>query len=78
MSRPGVVKSLSGALTFDLLRLGLGWLPPDLDPAWPHDLRYLAHQVDGQQPVCQVGVGDLDVVSELETLLERAGPDAAV
>ena len=52
--------------------------PPDLDLARPKNLRYLAHEFDGEQAVRQVGISDLDVVRKLEALLEWGRSDAAV
>src|SRR4051794_23330062 len=78
-THPGIRQlRLSGSLTFNLLRLALGALAFNLDPARPQDLRYLPHQLDGEQPVRQAGPRDLHMVGELKALLECAGADAAV
>ncbi len=75
---PGHPWSLGGSLTFDLLLLRLPGFPLHLDAARPQDLRYLAHELDGEQAIRQAGPHDLDVIRELEALLERACSDAAV
>src|ERR1700712_2458319 len=76
LPRPSPI--LSGSLTVDLLRPRLGGLPFPLDPARPENLRYLAHEFDGEQTIRQARARDLHMIRELEALLERAGADAAV
>jgi len=55
--------------------LDLGIARPDADLLWLHCLWDLAHQLDGQQPVLEVGAAHLDMVGKREAALERAGRD---
>src|SRR5439155_18942129 len=50
----------------------------DLNHTGLQPLRYLALEVDGQQPVLHVSTPDFDMVGELEAALESARCDAAV
>ena len=50
----------------------------DLDPARLQRLGNLALQLDGEQPVVEVGGHDPHVIGEIEALLEGAGRDAPV
>ncbi len=58
--------------SLDLLRLSVGDLALDFDPAKPHYLRRLAFKLDREQPIRQAGADHLNVVSKLEALFERA------
>src|ERR1043165_330157 len=61
-----------------LENLGLGLAVADRDLARLLGLGELAHEVDVQEAVRELRAGHLDVVSELEAALERAGRDALV
>ena len=65
---------MDGILADGLRRAARG----DLDPARLQRLGNLALQLDGQQPVLEVGAHDLHVIGEIEALLEGAGRDAPV
>src|SRR4029078_12620630 len=75
---PGLSNSLrlgSGVLGFGVHRLSRRQLlrsPAAVDLSRPHRLRYLAAQLDREQPVLQVRALDLDVVGKREAPLERA------
>ena len=53
-------------------------LAHDLDATGPHRLGNLAHEVDVQHAVLEVGTLHLDVVGEAELPTEGAGRDALV
>ena len=53
-------------------------LTADLDPAWFHGLGYLAHQVDMQETVLQIGTVDPHIVGQLVGAFEVAVGDATM
>src|SRR5271154_4368018 len=56
----------------------LGLAVRDLDRARLHRLGHLTHQVDTEDAVGEAGTGDLDMVGQCKTPLERPGSDAAI
>src|SRR6185437_9551842 len=65
-------KTRSGGLLLDLLLLA------DLDLTRAHSLGDLADEIDGQQPIHEIGLRHLDVVRQVEPALEGAAGDAVV